>query len=84
MDTATLLMLNQQGDSKACIFLIIIFIFCGSYAFAVHNLSAVLGLWLLSLYGVTVLSLPGGYQVNLEFFVVRQSLKFISFVCLLT
>lgn len=47
--------------------MIIIIILCGPYTFAVHNMSAALGLWLLSLHGVTVLFLPGGYQVGLEF-----------------
>lgn len=58
VDIATLLMLSQQGDSKACVIYLFFFSLCG------HNMSAVLGLWLLSLCGVTVLSLPDGYQVS--------------------
>lgn len=76
VDTATLLMLSQQGD---------LFIFNFSDVWTLRLLLATMYLQSLvcgSLYGVTVFSLPGGYQVSLEF-VVRRSLKFSS-VCLLT
>lgn len=78
-------MLSHKGIQKSVLFICIFFFFvlCGPYAFAVLSVSGDLGLHFLSLCGLTVLSLPGEYQVSLEC-VVRRSLKFSFFVCLLT
>lgn len=57
------------GKIKKPVWVLSLFSFCfyGPCAFVGHDMSAVLGMWLLFLCGVTVIPLPDECQVSFEF-----------------